>query len=92
MSLFRQSPNFRHNTTTRATRDALFLKWLSRQERRQNSPPLLTAKTVTEQTKAMFGVSPYTWQMNIALTMLKNKLILSATCIAGTGSGKTLPF
>ena len=48
-----------------------------------------TRSTITELFKARSGKTPYDWQLDVTEAIL---LGLDSTVIAGTGSGKTIPF
>ena len=48
-----------------------------------------TRSTITRLFKARSGKTPYDWQLDVAEAIL---LGLDSTVIAGTGSGKTIPF
>ena len=48
-----------------------------------------TGSTVTQLFQACSGNTPYDWQLDVTEAIL---LGLDSTVIAGTGSGKTIPF
>ena len=48
-----------------------------------------TRSTITKSFKARSGKTPYDWQLDVTEAIL---LGLDSTVIAGTGSGKTIPF
>ena len=48
-----------------------------------------TRSTITQLFKARSGKTPYDWQLDVTEAIL---LGLDSTVIAGTGSGKTIPF
>jgi ATP-dependent helicase YprA (DUF1998 family) len=48
-----------------------------------------TRKEIADNSAARAGIQPYEWQIDVSEALL---LGLDAVVIAGTGSGKTLPF